>query len=489
MEPEEASIFVDNQEVGSGSVEIEDLPPGNYKIEARLSGYYGETRYVNLRPREELSLELVLEEVIGYLDVQTEPGDAQLFLGERPVVEMPTELPLGRYELTIRRFGYLTERRSVDIVEGETTTLRVSMTAAPFEISDLSLSRARFNPLNPGEVGTTTISFRVSSHGDGLFRLFGSGEELLRREIGPFKRWEQEVVWDGRDQEGRPLPDGVYTYEIRAEGSSPEREEAAVERLRGSVEIDRRLVSRYRSIFSGSSGLLYAPLAEPPGPGTTQVSTEGLAFTGPGSRWYAPIVIGTRLGLGIPTALTVTAGPLISSEEEQARIAGSVAFDWRYFFLPGRLALGSVVKGSVASPVDGSYGGRDERTNPTGVGVQHPATLYLGRFYLTVAPELFFGPDGVSYRDPASREGGVWSYLRAGVGYDGELFSFGFSGALRSSPFSEEIDYDPPIPLAAETRFRLPSGLLHFSLIVAGDLNPREEELTLKAGFGAGILF
>lgn len=489
VEPEEAVIFVDNQRVGTGSVEIEELPPGNYKVEARLGGYYGETRFVNLRPRGEISLELVLQEVVGYLEVETEPGDAKVFLGESPLEGFPVELPVGTYDLRIRRFGYLSETRRVEIREKETTTLRVELLPAPFEITDLRLSRERFNPLNQGEVGTTTLSFRVSSYGEALFLLYREGQPLLRRQIGPFESWRQQIVWDGRDEDGTPLPDGSYTYELRAEGRSPGRDEPVTVSLRGDVHVDRRIVSRYRSLFSGSSGLLFAPMAEPLGPGSTQVSTEGLAFTLPDDRWYAPIVIGTRFGLGIKTAISATAGPLISSREEQARIAGSLAFDWRYLFLPGRFAMGTVLKGSVASPVDGSYGGRDERTNPTGVGFQHPITLYLGRFYLTFAPELHYGPDGVSYDPQQSADGGIWSYLRAGLGYDGDILSLGLSGALRSSPFSQEIDYNPPIPLAAEGRFRLPTGPLHFSLILAGDLYPREGEVTLKGGFGAGILF
>jgi hypothetical protein len=488
-EPEQATILVDNREVGTGTAKLEELPPGSYKIEVRLDGYYSETRFVTLRPRQELSLEIALRQMVGYLDLEGEPEEVELLLGDRPLKELPAELPVGRYELTLRRFGYLTQERTVEIHEKETTLLSVEMIPAPFEISDLRLSRERFNPDNPGEVGTSTISFRVSGPGEGVFVLSRGGKELLRRDIGPFESWSQKVVWDGRDKGGRPLPEGDYTFEIRARGSSPEGDRPVRVRLRGEIEIDRRLISRYRSIFSGSSGLLYAPMAEPLGPGSNQVSTEGLAFTLPGDRWYAPIVIGTRFGLGVPTALTVTAGPLISSREEQARIAGSVAFDWRYFLIPRRLALGTVVKGSIASPVEGNYGGRDERTNPTGIGVQHPATLYLGPVYITLAPEILYGPDGVSYEDAPSGDGGFWSYLRGGVGYDGKLLSFGLSGALRTSVFSEEIDVSPPIPLAAETRLRLPSGPLHFSLILAGDLYPREGEFTLKGGFGAGILF
>lgn len=489
VEPEDAVIFVDNERVGTGSAEIEELPPGNYKIEARLEGYYSETRFVDLRPRQELSLELLLEAVVGYLDVELLPKDAEVLLGERPIGEFPVELPLGSYDLTVRRFGYLSERRRVQIEEKKSTTLRVELLPAPFEITNLRLSRQRFNPLNQGEVGRTTLSFRVSSHGEGVFLVYREGEALLRRRIGPFESWEQQLVWDGRDEEGTPLPDGSYTLEVRGEGSEPGRDGTGAVSVRDEVRIDRRIISRYRSLFSGSSGLLYAPLAEPLGPGSTQVSTEGLAFTLPDDRWYAPIVIGTRFGLGIETSISATAGPIISSREEQARIAGSLAFDWRYFFLPGRLAMGTILKGSVTSPVEGSYGGRDERTNPTGIGVQHPFTLYLGRFYITLAPELHYGPDGVSYETDPAADGGFWSYLRGGLGYDGETVSFGLSGALRSSPFTKEVDYDPPIPLAAESRLRLPSGPLYFSLIVAGDLYPRAAEATLKGGFGAGILF
>ncbi|MFP4301555.1 MAG: PEGA domain-containing protein [Spirochaetaceae bacterium] len=489
VEPEEAEILLDNEPVGNGEVTLTGLKPGSYKVTARLRGYYSETRFLTLNAGEEVELELVLEAVVGFLDVDLSPEDATLLIDDEELDQTPTELPVGTHLLEAKRFGYTPERKRVIVSEGAVTRVSFDLEPAPFEMRELELSRGRFNPANPGEIGTTRVSFRVSSYGEGRFLVRRAGAVVYTEELTPFTTWEQAVLWDGTDMAGEPLPDGEYQFELTAHGRALGSEGRTVSRLAGTLILDRRIRSRFRSLFCGNSGLLYAPLAEPVGPGTTQIATQALAYAEGRENWYVPVVLGGRFGLGVPTALTLTAAPLISSDGGDSRISVSAALEWRYFQLPRRLSLGTVAKGTIASPVGGSYGGRDERTNPTGVSLQHPVTLYLGPIYLTGAPELYFGPDRVSYSEEPAQGGGLWSYLRAGLGYDGAWVSLAVSGAFRSTLLGNAVEWDPPVAVGGEAHFRLPASPLYLSLLLAGDLYPERELLRLKGGVGAGILF
>lgn len=491
VDPEEARIYIDNEPVGTGRIERSDLRPGSYKIEARLAGYYSEVRYVTLRAGSRTELSIDLDQVVGFLDVRTTPPGAQVIVGESTLSEFPAELPTGVYRIRIRSFGFRDVVRRVVIEERRTTRVEVDLEPAPFEITSFSVGRSRFNPQNPGSVGTTTVAFEVTAPGSGDIEVRGpEGELLLREPLEEFRSWEQEFIWDGRDSFGAPLPRGTYTIALFASGPSGEGDREVRASRAAEVLIDPAVISRFRSLFSGSSGLLYLPMAEPVGPGTAQVATEGFLYNSSGDKWYAPFVFAARFALGPPVELSLSLAPLLSSRSEESRAGVTAAVSWRYAALPGRFASGLALRGSLDTPVGGSFGGRDERTAPSGIALQHPVTLYLGSFFLGVTPEVHLGIDPVSYDfEPAGGDPALWGYLRAGVGYDGEYLSLGISGALRSEPFSEELDRLEPVALGAEARLRVPQTPLYLSLLAAGDLYPEEQRFLLKSGFGVGLLF
>ncbi|MFW6215099.1 MAG: PEGA domain-containing protein [Alkalispirochaetaceae bacterium] len=491
VEPEEARILIDNDYAGTGRIERTGVLPGSYKIEARLPGYYSETRFVTLREGSRTEVSIDLDQIVGFLDVRSRPADALVSVGETRIESFPAELPVGIYDVRIRAFGYREVTRRVVIAEERRTTLSVELDEAPFEILRYQVRRPRFNPRNPGSVGTTAVEFEVSAPGSGEVEVVGpEGEVILRRQLEEFTSWNQAFVWDGRAPGGAPLPQGVYTIALYTRGRSLEENGEVLASRAAEVTIDPGVISRFRSLFSGSSGLLYLPLAEPVGAGTAQVSTEGFLYNSASDSWYSPLAIGARFALGAPSEFSFTLAPLLSSRAAESRVGLTGAFSWRYYTLPGRLSLGLVTRGAIDTPVNGSFGGRDERSAPSGISLQSPVTVYLGRFLFGVSGELHVGIDPVEFEPEA--EGGepsLWSYLRAGVGYDGEILSLGLSAALRSAPLDEELDRLGPLALGSEARLLLPETPLYISLLAAGDLYPRDERFVLKGGFGAGVLF
>ncbi|MBI4526333.1 MAG: hypothetical protein HY695_21245 [Deltaproteobacteria bacterium] len=74
------------------------------------------------------------------------------------------------------------------------------------------------NRVIPREAGSTPVYFRLESNAArGTVQIKDSSGALMRSvEFGSQSAGEQKVLWDGKDNLGRSVPPGVYTYEINA---------------------------------------------------------------------------------------------------------------------------------------------------------------------------------------------------------------------------------------------------------------------------------
>jgi len=74
------------------------------------------------------------------------------------------------------------------------------------------------NPFNP----ETRINYALGASGKAQLRVFDASGRLVRTLVdGPREAGQLSVVWDGTNDEGRPLASGVYFYELStAEGST-----------------------------------------------------------------------------------------------------------------------------------------------------------------------------------------------------------------------------------------------------------------------------
>ena len=83
--------------------------------------------------------------------------------------------------------------------------------------ADLDAIRVAPNPFNP----RTTIRFQLPEYADGRVTIHDLRGRLVRELArGPWPRGEQELIWDGRDDSGRPLASGVYAVRIEAGGTT-----------------------------------------------------------------------------------------------------------------------------------------------------------------------------------------------------------------------------------------------------------------------------
>ena len=208
-DPDNAQIYIDNDYMGNTPLLITDLQKGSYKITIRKIGYYSKAVWIDYNGGL-LVYSTDLERITGFLDLSVTPQEAAVTLENNPLSSGMHKLPVGSYTLKIRLFGYDEFKKDIQITEKEVLKIDVKLKKAIFHISGLKASRATFNPANPGLTGKNRISFFVNSWGSGIIAIYNiKNVEVFKKKIDSFTTWEQSILWDGRNKNGSPLPDGT----------------------------------------------------------------------------------------------------------------------------------------------------------------------------------------------------------------------------------------------------------------------------------------
>jgi hypothetical protein len=476
-EPSRATVYINGIDRGLTPFTFETIAPGEYGIRLTKDGY-GE-RWIWVRVRENVRLEVTLnlEAVLGtlILDIQRKAGSPppeELALSPEIIVDGETKngaylsLPVGYRAIRVRAFGWEEAVHSVYIQRDFNQRLRVEMQAAPFSMTGAELRRTRFNPANSGSLGTTEISFDVSAPGTGRIVIENqAGETVFSKDMAPFATWSQLAVWNGRDGEGKPLPDGVYrvlalTESIPRGGSRPVEKRAEM-----TVNIDSSLNIYPLSSTALSSGLFFSPAAEIIPRGSFQI--DGTLLFGraaaAGEAWGAlPFAVALRFSpaesLEMTAALNVT--PYFEGGAVNALGGG---FKWAF------LTSGAGALPSAALTL--SYGWAKTGTltpfgTAVGLALFLPLSWNLGKnLSLELGPGAFWtGEDGY----PAEAlprpllAGGLLlrrPTLTAGVSLQGRA---NIAGTEREAPGFG------PLLAAVEIRFFPPPSNVVFSLLGGG---------------------
>ena len=491
-DPEEAEIYLDNRYLGLTPLLLEDLEPGRYKLTLKKKGYYPYNGWIDFY-EDYLLHEAVLEPITGTFKITTVPGNALIYLATSELESgSASEIPVGSYSLRVRAFGYEDYVARVEIEEKLMTSLRVELKAAEFSLYDVRASKKVFNPENAGLLGRTRVSFLVTSFGRGRAVVLNEqNQEVFSREFSSFKTWEQSFEWNGRDDAGLLLPDGFYKVVIEAR-SAPAEELFFKKEI--SVQIDSSLRIDYRSLWSGSAGLLYAPVPEVLPDQNIQLSTLILAhLESPGGvlSFSAPWNIAFRLGLNNNLEIDALAGLIIGHYQNESG-AGSI---FPFF-------AGASLKAVLLKP-SGSFGlgssalirlsyqnvSTDRLANFTGIGAGLPSSLTLGPVGIVISPEMVLSYTRVYHYPQSAPEPGlfVWAYGKTGLILDLGSLIFGVSASFRTKPFQEGFGLDLPLQGGAEIHWLVPGTQLYLSLALAAEYSS-PENFYLLSGLGLGLL-
>ncbi len=494
--PSEAAVYLNYRLMGSTPLKITGLEPGRYRLGLELEGYYPHAAWVDYAGGAQV-YETTLLPITGFLQVQVVPGEATVTAGSQELAPGVTaELRVGRYVVRARRFGYEEATAAVEIRERRLTTLELDLKKAPFRLSALEVSRRAFNPRNAAALGRVTVSFEVTAPGSGeALILDRQSRQVYRRTFPSFETWKQSFTWDGGDPRGGPLPDGDYrvvVHALPADGGEPQTAEAA-------VALDSRLVIRSRSLWSGASGLLFAPSPEILPPGSVQISTLAAvqdAGTSNPASFLAPWNLGARVGLRGGWELDALVGLTLGAAQGDTPETGSPPFfagaavKVPVFRIGGAAGTGPRLDSALV--LKGAYQNSpaDAFTNFTGLSAGLPLRLAAGRFSLLLEPEAILSPWRVEDAPGGAVSGalGVWLYGRAGLLIElGDLW-IGLSAAARSAPLDQGFLPDPPVAAGLEAHWMVPGTLLTVSGMLTGQFSS-PSRYTLQAGVGLGLLF
>ncbi|NOY09964.1 MAG: PEGA domain-containing protein [Spirochaetes bacterium] len=483
--PDNAELFIDNKYMGTTPILIEDMETGNYRLIIRKEGYYSKAVSIDYKGGL-LIYTTDLKRITGYLFIKVTPSEASIELDGQLLSEGMHELPVGRYSLDIRLFGYNDYTKELQVNENEVFNINAALEKAKFHISGLASSRDVFNPANPGLTGNVKLSFKVTSWGTGNIKIYNSSDTVVfNKEFKSFSSWNQHLMWKGRDIKGKPLPDG--TYRVVLTGKSKDSSVTETETI--SITIDSSVMIGYRTLWNGTSGLLYSPTAAILPFGDLQISfilTGHLEPVDEVPVFTAPADLSMRFGIGREYELNIL-GSLILGNTDNIPMGASISLKRRIVRLRSPLSFnaGLFIK---ASYQEGTT--TDRFANSTGISAGIPLQLSAGFFNLVYSPGIILAPFPVIYPDDKNITGTAglfsWLYQQAGILLDFGSLTAGISASLRSAPFTAFKFADLPLQAGAEINWMLPGTRLFLSFIAAGEFESIQNFYLFSGG---GISF
>ena len=329
VEPTSAEVFVDGALVARGDVELDNWDPGWYYLEVRERGYEAYAQWVHITGGRDLVVRVELRRLVGTLHFTSDPPDAHVEVQGKRYAPGSISLPEGRYRAVVRRFGYTDQVHEITVADRQVVVLSVELASAPFALRGVRVPRSTLSPGDPGVMGGIPLTFEVSGPGMARVTVFAAddhaGREPLRTYAFPrLEGWFNRVVWDGRATPGGLVGDGAYRIVVEAAAHDPR---APIYRRERWVTVDRTVTARYRSLWSGEAGLLYAPFAEVLPPTARQVASEVVADTDEG-EWAVPLLLSLRFGLPHRFEISTAVAPIVASEASLRAITARIALRW-----------------------------------------------------------------------------------------------------------------------------------------------------------------
>jgi hypothetical protein len=307
-----------------------------------------------------------------------------------------------------------------------------------------------------------------------------------------FTTWDQSFTWNVRDSSGRILPDGIYRLAIDVHGRDSENRMQKEAQFR----VDSTLKVAPRSVWSGSAGLLYAPVAEVLPDGDFQVAVLGAGISDFGD-FLVPVQLGARIGIGKKVEIDASAGIIASSVA--VPFTASIAGRWNWASPRGAYGTGAALEAKLSLQYNPSPGVEnilitDTFANFTGISIEVPFQVSLGAVNLMLsagATGSLWYPYRTDVSDTPIMGPVAWLYLRAGIMVEIGSVMAGISASTRTEPLPGGIAFlSSPIPFqaGAEIHWLLPGTHLTITAMMAGEYE-NSANYYFMGGAGLGFLY
>jgi hypothetical protein len=226
-------VFLNGTYLGTTPLTVNNLTPGIYRLLLQKKGYKDREIMIEAEFGKEKKFYFDMTEITGQVKLAVSPVRSLVFIDgvqinkdiekiDDPSGEYMLSLSEGEHKALVRLFGYGDQEFSFSAVEGITMSVSRTLVPAKFAVTDLRITPGRFNPDNPGKIGTCAVRFSVTARGNAEIVISGENGEAVRRlAVADFSTWEQSALWDGKDENGARVPDGTYTIALNAGASAP----------------------------------------------------------------------------------------------------------------------------------------------------------------------------------------------------------------------------------------------------------------------------
>ncbi|MBU0929225.1 MAG: PEGA domain-containing protein, partial [Spirochaetes bacterium] len=346
-----AAVWLDYQARGSVPVDLTGLKPGSHLLVVRADGYYDSIMTISLAADTKTTVSASLELKTGFLDVRVDPPSARVVVDGASHAQGVIEVRAGQQTVKVEAFGYVEQSFSVFVPERLYASISATLQKAPFEAKDFSVSARRFNPRNAGLKGLARAAFSVSAEGSAEILVTGpDGRPVRRAALGPFTDWDQAYTWNGRSDDGEPVPDGEYAMEITvkpAEGVEAKRESYA---FSSTLVVDSALISTPTGAYGAMLGSAYAPEAFKPALDSLRVEASGYArgtVSGAAAAGGFSVSAAGALASGVDAGLGFE---LLGEARAAGRLGARVSAPFSGAFGLAALAEGRVSDASAGNP-------------------------------------------------------------------------------------------------------------------------------------------
>jgi len=157
-EPSNATILIDNKEVGTTPKIVADLSYEEHLVEVRMEGYEAWSDSFNMEPGIELNVVAELQMIAGSVSIDSEPSNAMILIDSNKAGVTPktlTGILPGEHKIEIIIDGYETWNESVEIIGDKENSITAVLHAITGSINIESNPSDATILLDGKEVGTT----------------------------------------------------------------------------------------------------------------------------------------------------------------------------------------------------------------------------------------------------------------------------------------------------------------------------------------------
>ena len=195
--PEGARFYVNDESHGKGPVTLTKLKPGDYTVRVELEGYGTSSKTITIGNGESVREEFKLSDVMGRLEIRTDPVGAQLTVDGRPVgtttssdpnaevsdVFVVENLLAGEHTLVVRKDGYAESVRHPTVQASKTFQANVRLRRIFIPDTEIVTARGSYR----GVLVSVTPDSVILEVSMGITRSFSKDEIRRMESIAPAK--------------------------------------------------------------------------------------------------------------------------------------------------------------------------------------------------------------------------------------------------------------------------------------------------------------